>query len=73
MSGSGEVSEEDIAVALEILDRTGARARIAEALAGQGALARSALSEGARRSGRSTARSAYRALESLLDFVLATR
>ncbi len=73
MSGAGPTAEEDIGEALAILDRTRARARIREALAEQGNIARAALEEGALRHATLPANQAYGAFRSLLDFVLATQ
>ncbi len=73
MTGADPVPEEDIGEALAILDRSGARVRIATALAEQGAIARASLDEGVRRNAKLPPHQAYRACEALLDFVLATR
>jgi geranylgeranyl diphosphate synthase, type I len=73
MTGSGPLSDDDIDEALAILNRSGARTRIGRALAKQGAIARTALREAFMMSATPPDTKAYRALEALLEFVLATR
>jgi hypothetical protein len=70
MDTSGPTSEEDIGLALAILERTGARSRIRTALEGQGAIARSILEDVVGEAGVEGNES-YRALATLLDFLLA--
>jgi geranylgeranyl diphosphate synthase type I len=71
MDTTGPASEEDIGLALAILERTGARNRIRSALEEQGAIARSIL-EGVVGEAGVEGNESYRALASLLDFLLAT-
>ncbi|MGZ3639850.1 MAG: polyprenyl synthetase family protein [Ktedonobacterales bacterium] len=65
---NGPASEEQMAAALTVLERTSARARVASALAEQGALARAALDEAA--GDLPEARQAHELLAALLDFVV---
>ncbi len=71
MDTTGPTSEEDIGLALAILERTGARSRIRTALEEQGAIARSILEDVVGEAGVEGNES-YRALATLLDFLLAT-
>jgi geranylgeranyl diphosphate synthase type I len=73
MTSASPLTEDNIGDALSILNRTGARTRIGRALAKQGAIARTSLREGVIARSTPLDTRAYRALESLLDFVLATR
>jgi geranylgeranyl diphosphate synthase, type I len=73
MTGAEPLSDDDIGEALAILNRTGARTRISRALAKQGAIARTALRGGVITRSTPLDTRAYRALEALLEFVLATR
>jgi geranylgeranyl diphosphate synthase type I len=73
MTGAEPLSDDDIGEALAILNRTGARNRISRALAKQGAIAKTALRGGVVTSATPLDTRAYRALEALLEFVLATR
>jgi geranylgeranyl diphosphate synthase, type I len=74
MTSADPLSDDDIGEALAILNRTGARTRISEELAKQGAIARTALREGVLSTGAAPLDTrAYPALEALLEFVLATR
>jgi geranylgeranyl diphosphate synthase, type I len=73
MTGAEPLSDDDIGEALDILNRTGARNRISRALAKQGAIAKTALRGGVVTRATPLDTRAYRALEALLEFVLATR
>lgn len=67
-SEHGPATDEQIVGALAVLERTDARARVASALAEQGALARAALDEAAGEAPQ--ARQAHELLASLLDFIV---
>jgi geranylgeranyl diphosphate synthase, type I len=71
MNTTGPTSEEDIGQALAILERTGARKRIRTALEEQGVIARSIL-EDVVGEAEVEGNESYRALATLLDFLLAT-
>jgi geranylgeranyl diphosphate synthase, type I len=73
MTSASPISDDDIGEALAILNRTGARTRIGRALARQGAIARTALREGVIARSTPLDTRAYRAFETMLEFVLATR
>jgi geranylgeranyl diphosphate synthase type I len=73
MTDASPISEDDIAEALAILNRTGARTRIGRELAKQGAIARTALREAVMARSAPPETTVYRALETMLEFVLATR
>jgi geranylgeranyl diphosphate synthase, type I len=73
MTSAEPLSDDDISEALAILNRTGARNRVSRALAKQGAIAKTALRGGVETRSAPLESRAYRALEALLEFVLATR